>query len=740
MTEKVEKVSSTSFSATAEVQSEVDVRGDIASSSGTNLREVLCYPCALRMSILHHFSPPLTTLQVLEQSKVANDYYSSLSRCPLVDTTSHPRFFIVHETENSVSRCFDDKEEKDLLRSRMVNATISGDAKTEDSPAKISWVCVACAGLYQFLNLVYAPLLAAAVRRSPFFDSQSISVNVGVHRSFTFIWLAASIRYFDRSFPSKSPEDVALRPSEKSVIPQEWSNFKEFFVSDLRARVMAYLRQPHENCVSLGEDDNTWGRVNYLGALGIKAKCSNEFHERMTAEGEQEECELSPLRKKAKMEEEVIVEEEKKIVVRCPTTQAFLYSGENEGVLLDVNCTHLTTESVVTRSGLPTVFAGNRSECVLSYGTLYEYVCPYLQKIGWGLPCRMEHELSNSSEGIRGSVVNHVQTVEVSTMFCEISHANIFLLGNYRKMSRNLSQSPWFSDGKRVGSFSLQEAIAAPLLPFFFPEGVRPIVLNSKVLAASIANAAKYPDGGLAARRAGLTTKLNVPSESPHPSIIAAESVYGYGRYKFHSAGREDVDVRMLGGGRPFVLEMVSPSREQFSPGDLAALTEEINECEGRCVEILRLRQTGTSVTKRLARHSESKIKRYRCVVWSSRSIPSIFDDPLVQRVMSMKDVAILQKTPLRVLHRRSLHARERTVHSMNFEQINDHWFIFDIETQAGTYIKEFIHGDLGRTLPNLGTLLHSRLDILQLDVIDMTVNDVDEHEVEDFSPLMREC
>ena len=29
------------------------------------------------------------------------------------------------------------------------------------------------------------------------------------------------------------------------------------------------------------------------------------------------------------------------------------------------------------------------------------------------------------------------------------------------------------------------------------------------------------------------------------------------GGVKFHSAGREDMDVRMLGSGRPFVLEIV---------------------------------------------------------------------------------------------------------------------------------------------------------------------------------------
>ena len=40
--------------------------------------------------------------------------------------------------------------------------------------------------------------------------------------------------------------------------------------------------------------------------------------------------------------------------------------------------------------------------------------------------------------------------------------------------------------------------------------------------------------------------------------------------------------------------------------------------------------------------------------------------------------------------------------------------------TQAGTYIKEIVHGDFGRTEPSLCTLLGCECDILQLDVRDV--------------------
>lgn len=45
------------------------------------------------------------------------------------------------------------------------------------------------------------------------------------------------------------------------------------------------------------------------------------------------------------------------------------------------------------------------------------------------------------------------------------------------------------------------------------------------------------------------------------------------------------------------------------------------------------------------------------------------------------------------------------------------------METQAGTYVKEFVHGDFGRTKPSLADLLGvecGEVDILELDVEDV--------------------
>ena len=46
---------------------------------------------------------------------------------------------------------------------------------------------------------------------------------------------------------------------------------------------------------------------------------------------------------------------------------------------------------------------------------------------------------------------------------------------------------------------------------------------------------------------------------------------------KFSSSGREDVDVRMLGLGRPFLFELVNPRKVYFSKEEMAKIEESIN-------------------------------------------------------------------------------------------------------------------------------------------------------------------
>lgn len=56
----------------------------------------------------------------------------------------------------------------------------------------------------------------------------------------------------------------------------------------------------------------------------------------------------------------------------------------------------------------------------------------------------------------------------------------------------------------------------------------------------------------------------------------------------------------------------------------------------------------------------------------------------------------------------------------MKAYQINEHFLVVFVLSSAGMYIKEFVHGDLDRTRPNLGTIMcyNQSADIVQLDVV----------------------
>lgn len=61
---------------------------------------------------------------------------------------------------------------------------------------------------------------------------------------------------------------------------------------------------------------------------------------------------------------------------------------------------------------------------------------------------------------------------------------------------------------------------------------------------------------------------------------------------------------------------------------------------------------------------------------------------------------------------------RERSITDLSTTIIDPYHFRLRLTTQAGAYVKEFVHGDFGRTKPNLTTILERFVDILELDVL----------------------
>lgn len=61
---------------------------------------------------------------------------------------------------------------------------------------------------------------------------------------------------------------------------------------------------------------------------------------------------------------------------------------------------------------------------------------------------------------------------------------------------------------------------------------------------------------------------------------------------------------------------------------------------------------------------------------------------------------------------------RQRSISGLSAVLIDPYHFRLRLTTQAGTYVKEFVHGDFGRTKPNLTIILNRFVDILELDVL----------------------
>ncbi|GAB0492965.1 hypothetical protein MMPV_004236 [Pyropia vietnamensis] len=360
------------------------------------------------------------------------------------------------------------------------------------------------------------------------------------------------------------------------------------------------------------------------------------------------------------------------------------------------------------------------------------------------------------------------------------------LAGHYTKASRRVSQTAWYDGPTRMAASatSVEELLLPP----------------------------------------ALTAALTAP---PGPGGSAGVT--------FSAGGREDVDVRMLGGGRPFVVRVASPSIH----ADLLAASVEVGSKETGYTALERLMRAsgrglvdvhglgglppsvvatgrcgGGEAGETWVKDAEvNKRKLYRCVVWFDRPVdeallrarltwgdddmaagardsapavvtaasavateegapvggrsPVVAADIKRRRLDDSGGVAatdssassagtngagdaratrggdsphslppyrfsdgtspwdpatgallLRQSTPLRVLHRRTSATRIRAVTACRVVRaVTPRVAVIDVTTAAGTYVKEFVHGDWGRTVPSVGGLLGVAADILQLDV-----------------------
>lgn len=178
---------------------------------------------------------------------------------------------------------------------------------------------------------------------------------------------------------------------------------------------------------------------------------------------------------------------------------------------------------------------------------------------------------------------------------------------------------------------------------------------------------------------------------------------------RFHGMGREDIDARMLGDGRPFVLEIEQPRRRTI---DWAAVAAEVAErSDGRVEMIEAARGVRADVERTKNARPE---KTYRARVLAEREWPQDLRD----RVAELQGRTIRQRTPARVTRRRIDRERHRRVRTFRVERCEGRELVVVVRGSAGLYIKELISGDDGRTRPSLAELTGVEPRCVELDVL----------------------
>jgi len=181
----------------------------------------------------------------------------------------------------------------------------------------------------------------------------------------------------------------------------------------------------------------------------------------------------------------------------------------------------------------------------------------------------------------------------------------------------------------------------------------------------------------------------------------------------FHASGREDIDARMLGKGRPFVIEITQP-KERFL--NLKKLEETVNAYAKGKVEVSDLRFADKDVVRKLKK-AESAQKEYRVIMEFENKI-TVKDLRLLEEKLT--NTVVKQRTPIRVLHRRANLTREKYIYEVRLKKLSPKKAEMKTRCQGGLYVKELVTGDDGRTTPNVSEILKNKAKPITLDVLNV--------------------
>jgi tRNA pseudouridine synthase 10 len=257
--------------------------------------------------------------------------------------------------------------------------------------------------------------------------------------------------------------------------------------------------------------------------------------------------------------------------------------------------------------------------------------------------------------------------VDTLTLNVEVEIRPVFFYGRYRKLVRDLPQTRWPCRACRGRGKGCNSCAGSGLQ---YPNSVQDMI------------------------------------GKPLRELLDAEDT------SFHGMGREDIDVRCLGRGRPFVIELKNPIRRNL---DVEQAIELVNSSTDAQVEISDLRPSNRSEVVRIKQTQAEKSYTLRF------KIEGEFDaDGLEDNLQNLNGVTLEQRTPRRVSHRRADKVRKRKVLELVVKKIEEDEVELIVRCESGTYVKELVHSDEGRTTPSVAELIGAPCVVLSLDVEDV--------------------
>lgn len=180
-----------------------------------------------------------------------------------------------------------------------------------------------------------------------------------------------------------------------------------------------------------------------------------------------------------------------------------------------------------------------------------------------------------------------------------------------------------------------------------------------------------------------------------------------------HASGREDIDARMLGSGRPTIIEISKPIR-RLELDDLSKLLESTHEF----IEFSKTPTlTSSREVRKLKKASERDVKIYRVLTILDNDVS---DEQLVSLENYFRNRQVTQYIPRRIKRKPKWRKRVKMIYELKVHKVCERVLELLIKCQGGLYVKEFITSDEGRTEPSIAGTLGVNAYPVELDVLDV--------------------